>query len=288
MIRPLHVKLLAALIILVLPIPGNAQSEQPANVHWAYSSYFGTGWYSVEGDRDVFVVRVTPQWELAEPSLEDGERRLGWYLRAPVSAGLDQFDVDDIADSADLDNVSFLAITPGIEAEIPVNDIWDLRPYLSIGYGQALGASESAWTYWTGVKSRVTLNSGPRGTWHLVNNLGYVGYTPNEGSSDKFWPFMTGLEVSHPFGDVTASGSQWLFHWNMKYTYFGDDIVFGRTPSSTAEITDQWEIGAAFGKRDDPVKIWFLGFDRLGMGYRRSTSGDLEGITFIFRSSFEK
>ena len=275
------------LISACLPAGSNAQ-ESSANVHWAYSAYFGTGWYSVENDRDVFILRVTPQWELAEPSIDNGERELGWYLKTPVSFGLDRFDIDDPLEAADLENVSFLSINPGVDLEIPVNRIWALRPYASVGYGRVFNSSESAVTYWAGVKSRLELHSGERSTWYLVNNVGYVGYSPNEGSSDSFWPAMAGLEVNHPFGKTTANSSQWLIHWNAGYTYFGDDVFFSRAASSSQDITDQWEIGAAIGKRDDPIKIWFVSFDRLGLGYRRSSNGALSGVTFIFRSAFEK
>lgn len=275
--------------LLAAPAVGYSQDGQSANVHWAYSAYFGTGWYQVSGDRDVFVVRLSNTWEFTEPSFDGGERRLGWYLRTPISFGLDRFDADNIPDAVDLDNVSFLSFNPTLDVEVPVNEIWSLRPYVSVGYGKELkSGGESAVSYWAGVKSRVALHEGERASWYLINKLGYVGYTPKSGDSDSFWPAMAGLEVNHPLGQRSESGTQWLLHWNASYTYFGNDIFFSRNPEVNQEISDQWEIGAAIGRRDDPVKIWFLEFDRLGLGLRTSSSGDLQGITFIFRSAFEK
>jgi len=283
---------LAGLLIAALPQLCIAQTETPAetpaDVHWAYSAYFGTGWYSVAGDRDVFIFRLTPQWELTEAGFEDGKRRLGWHLKTPVSTGLDRFEIDDVLGAVDLDNVAFMSINPGVDLEIPVNSIWSLRPYASFGYGSVFKSSEYAWSYWAGIKSRVALHTSPRANWYLVNNAGYVGYTPNKGDSDKFWPFSTGLEVNHPMGSVSADSSQWLLHWNLDYTFFGDDVLFSRSVKMSQEFADQWELGAAIGKRDAPIKIWFLKFDRLGLGYRSSSNGDLQGITFIFRSSFER
>jgi hypothetical protein len=268
--------------------PSSAQIQPPANVHWAYSAFFGTGWYSVEGDRDVFILRLTPEWELSESSLENGERQLGWYLRLPVSTGLDQFDVDELIEAVDLDNVSFLSINSTLEVEVPVNDVWALRPYASIGYGQVLNSSEYAWTYWAGIKSRVTLHAGPTSTWHLINQVGYVGYTPGKGKDDSFWPAMAGLEVSHPVGRTADGSRRWLLHWKVGYTYFGDDVIFSRAPSAGQDITDEWEVGAGYGRRDGRIKIWFLSFDRLGIDYRTSSNGALSGITFFFRSAFER
>ena len=275
------------LFVAALPLESNGQDS--SSVHWAYSAYFGTGWYSVAGDRDVFVFRVTPEWELSEPSFENGKRESGWYLKTPVVTGLDQFDVDDIPDAVDLDNVAFLSVNSVLELELPINRIWSLRPYASVGFGSAINDSENAWTYWAGIKSRLLLHEGERSSWRLVNNLGYVGYTPNNGSSDSFWPAMAGIEVSHPLGSKQTGGEPaWLVHWNAGYTYFGDDIFFSRAPNVNQNVSDQWEIGIALGKREEPIKIWFVNFNRLGLGYRESSDGSLTGVTFIFRSAFTR
>jgi hypothetical protein len=279
---------LLAICALVFPGAGAAQESSPASVHWAYSAYFGTGWYSVDGDRDVFIFRVTPRWDLVEPSYEDGERKLGWFLKVPISAGLDRFDTEDVLEAVDLDNVTFLSVNPTIDLEVPINKIWSLRPYASMGYGQVINSSESAWSYWGGIKSRVILHSDERSSWSLINHVGYVGYTPNEGPSDSFWPLMAGFEASHPFGKAASDSSQWLIHWHATYTYFGNDIFFSRSPTTSTDINDQWELGAAVGKRDARIKIWLVSFDRLGLGLRSSSDGSLTGITFIFRSEFDK
>ena len=57
---------------------------------------------------------------------------------------------------------------------------------------------------------------------------------------------------------------------------------------STRPITDQWEFGVSLRRAEKRIKIWFLSFDRLGLAYRFSSSGDLKGISFIFRSVFER
>ena len=270
------------LILLSYPSECDAQEETQASVHWAYSAYFGTGWYSVSNDRDVFIFRVTPEWRLTDASIDDsGNRTIGWYVKTPVLAGLDRFDVDDVIDAVDLDNVAFLSVNPTIDVEIPVNRVWWLRPYASVGYGTALDGSESALSYWAGIKSRVTLHSGPRVNWYLLNMAGFVGYTPDEGPSDSFWPLMTGLEMNHPVGETTADGSRWLIHWNAKYTAFGGDVFFSTAPTAKQAIEDQWEVGDAIGKSGAPIKIWFVNFDRLGLGYRSSSNGELQGITSL-------
>jgi len=70
-------------------------------------------------------------------------------------------------------------------------------------------------------------------------------------------------------------------------TLLGDDLVFSGNPAGDRAITDQWEIAGAIGRRDSRIPIWFLNFDMLGLGYRFSSNGDLQGITFVFRSMFD-
>jgi hypothetical protein len=99
---------------------------------------------------------------------------------------------------------------------------------------------------------------------------------------------LVGLEFDHPLGHDSEDSSQLVFHWRVAYTAFGKNIVFTRNSMSTQVIDDQWELGAAVGRRGEPLRIWFLRFDRLGLGYRSSSSGDLKGVTFFFRSLFDE
>ncbi|MGB5489024.1 MAG: hypothetical protein WBN06_16660, partial [Lysobacterales bacterium] len=64
-------------------------------VHWAYSSFFGTGWYQVEDTRSVFVVKAPIRQTLRTSSLtESGSRKLGVEIRYPVTVGL--HDIEDL------------------------------------------------------------------------------------------------------------------------------------------------------------------------------------------------
>lgn len=265
-----------------------AQESSSSSIHWAYSSYFGTGWYQVNGDRDVFVLRTTPRWELREANIaEDGARTLGIELRFPITAGLDQFDVDDIPGTTDPDNLASLSVTPGIDLTVPLSKRWALRPFASVGWGTLLNGSESAWTYWTGVKSRYTFQNGKL-NWALVNSVTYVGYSPSDGPSEDFWPLMAGLEFDYPFGNRKLDDEQLFLSWHGMYTTFEHDLDLTLDDGSTSPITDQWEFGLSFRKKDERIKIWWFSFDRLGLAYRFSSSGDLKGISFVFRSVFER
>ena len=69
------------------------------------------------------------------------------------------------------------------------------------------------------------------------------------------------------------------------YSVSGDNLEF---TAGSQQITDQWELGAALGEWDSPIHTWFMKFKRLGLGYRTSSSGDLRGIKFVFRSMFDE
>ena len=258
--------------------------EVAGNIHWAYASYFGTGWYSVGSDRDVFILRLTKRWNLSESSLDDnGERRYGFKVRLPVLLGVDRFELDDPLGAVDFDNVSFLSANPTIALEIPVNRRWTLKPIAALGYGKALDGSESAWSYWAGVRSSVSFEAGDL-EWQIINSAGFVGFTPESGPSDSMWPLMAGLAFSYPVGERDVR-----VHWRLAYTRFSNDLDFESISSTAQRIPDEWEAGIAFGRASGPVaRFWRFEFERLGLGYRRSSNGDLEGIVLIFRSLFDE
>jgi len=72
-----------------------AQESTASSVPWAYGAYFGTGWYRIEGDRDIYVIRYTPRWQFREPDFaEKGSRTIGIEFRFPITFGLDNFSYD--------------------------------------------------------------------------------------------------------------------------------------------------------------------------------------------------
>ena len=71
------------------------------------------------------------------------------------------------------------------------------------------------------------------------------------------------------------------------YTTFENRLQNLLDDGSTVPITDQWEFGLSIRKENEPIKIWRFHFDRLGLAYRFSTSGDYKGISFVFRSIFD-
>ena len=286
--RSLAILFLAPAFVSIAATKSCAQDNVGNSVHWAYSSYFGTGWYRIDNQRNVFVLRTTPRWELREPAIaEDGTRTMGIEFRLPVTAGLNSFILDDIAGTVDPDNLASISIAPGVDVTIPLTSRWSLRPFASVGWGTVVNDSESAWTYWAGVKSRYAFQHGKL-NWSLQNSLAYVGYSPSEGPSEDFWPLMAGLEFSYPIRSYWPDGGQLILNWHGMYTTFEDNLDLVLEDATSKSITDQWEFGLALSKKDRRIKMWWFSFDRLGLAYRFSSSRDLTGISVVFRSVFER
>lgn len=281
-------RLSLAFIILALSALAEAQEEDVSTIPWAFSTYFGTGWYQIGEDRDSFSIRYAPRKPLREAVLhEDGSRTVGMELRLPVTVGLDHFPLDDLRGSVDPANLANISVTPSIFFDFPMSERWTLRPFVAAGWGTVLNGDESAWTYWTGLRSRLGFQLGKVDA-ALLNSIGFVGYTPNIGPSTNFWPVMTAVEMSTPLGSLQLDERQVLLHWHTGYTYFTDDLDIVRRDLSTEPVSDQWEFGIAVSRVDAQIEVWRFKFDRVGLAYRFSSDGELQGIGFVFRSLFDQ
>ena len=99
---------------------------------------------------------------------------------------------------------------------------------------------------------------------------------------------MAGLEFDYPLGNYKLDDEQVILSWHGTYTTYEEDLDLVLEDGSTNAITDQWELGISFHKSDGRIKLGWFKFDRLGLAYRFSSSGDLKGISFVFRSVFER
>jgi len=278
------------LLLTMIDCAAYAQDSQSDLIHWAFASYFGTGRYSIGDSKDVYTLSVRPRWEQRETELSaDGTRKLGIVFRLPMSVGLHNLQTDAPLENLKFDNVSTLSAVPGIEIEIPMSERWSLRPLAYVGWGTELDGSASSWIYWAGIKSQLLFHTESM-QWALVNSLIYVGYTPNRGPSNGVFPLSTGFEFKRPLGSKKMGGDPVFLHWHVAYTDYVDGLDFdiGEPDRSTIDLADEWELGIAFSKGENRLRFWRLSWDRVGLAYRFSSSGDFEGISLTFRSLFDR
>ena len=255
-------------------------------VHWAYSSFFGTGWYQVEDTRSVFVVKAPIRQTLRTSSLtESGSRKLGVEIRYPVTVGL--HDIEDLGGIIENDNFATASLTPGVELEIPINPRWYLRTLAHVGWGSDLRNDDSAWIYYAGVKSRYTFPA-EKYQWSILAGLYYAGYSPDDGRSDHLAVAQVGTELRQPLNKVTFHGEPVDLHWTFMYSFLGNELHFNLPDGTFDPIQDQVELGLQVSLRNRPFKLWFLDIHRLGMGYQFSSDGQFTAITFSMNSWFRK
>jgi hypothetical protein len=278
------------LIFVCLTASQSTLAASAGTVHWAYSAYFGTGVYQIGDFATVGVVRLAPRWTFRESAIDDdGKRTLGWHFRLPVAIGYHNFDFRDIGEIVDLNNVVTVSVIPGIEMDIPVTRRWTLRPLLYMGWGTVTDSSDSAWSYWTGIKSRYRWNTGKL-EWNLLNAISYVGFNPNEDNkSSGMVPIMAGFEWAYPFTDWKMDNTPLELNWHVAYTSFQNDLDLPPFLDQGAEhVLDLWQVGVALGKHGKKFEFWKFKWDRVGLAFEQGGNDKLRGIKIYFTSVFDQ
>ena len=282
--------ILLVLLSAIIPSKLHAQAEpldqEPVRqVHWAMGAFFGTGWYQVDKNRSVFVLRIPPRQTIRTSGRDaDGKRILGIEIQYPVTFGLHKF--DEIPDFIDPENFGTISFTPGVQVEIPVNDRWYLRPYAHIGAGYERDTNKWAGIWYGGLKSRYLLGENDKRTWSLLNAVYYAGYKPETENRGRYGSVMGGLEFAHLLGRLQLGGDPLWLSWHVTYNYLFDKINFEIDDDRVESVQDQWEIGLALGKGKKPIKVWFMNFEHIGLSYKSSSNGQYRAISLNLRSPF--
>jgi hypothetical protein len=278
LLRALSLALLPGLLLAPSPlraqavaleaIPAEQVPEQiPEQIHWALGTFFGTGWYEIEDNRSVFVLRIAPRQTVRESSLDaDGRRRLGVEILYPVALGLSKLDRAD--DFIEFDNYASISFSP----------------YLHLGYGRELESGEGATIWYGGIKSRYRLGGGRQ--WSLLNGAHLAGYKPEFEKRGRYGALMTGLEWQRPLRNLEWRSVPLYLNTHLTYDWFFDELNFHVDRYRAESFRDQWELGLALGGGGRPLEFGFLSFDHVGLAYRSSSDGNFRAITLNFRSPF--
>jgi hypothetical protein len=285
-------QIFALTIVLVTCLPGIVLALDPDNVvpldseiepvHWAFGSFLGTGWYKLDQNREVFVLRVPPRWYFRDSSIdESGQRQLGIEFHFPLTFGLHKLDGFD--DFLDFDNIGTVSFNPGVEIEYPVSERWLLRAFAHLGWGTQVDSSDRAWIYDAGAKSRYAFKHGQL-DWGLVNGIFFAGYNSRDTGKDSLGGFTAGLDFAYPLSLGSGTGTPLQLKWDVGYRWYNNDLSFNRPLPPPDRVENEWEIGLALARQDGPIKIWFLKFEQMGLVYRFNSDGTYRAITVNFRS----
>ena len=273
--------------VLLLASVAGAQEKPVPTVHWAYASYFGTGWYKISDQQRAFIANFAPPLTKGETHWFGGKDGKAVYsIRVPLTVGLNRLDFEELPGILDPEN--FASVSAGLRADvdIPITDRFSWRPSVQLSYGTIIGESEYAWTYRGDIRARYTFGSGNL-DWGLIGAVGLVGYDANRGPDDAFTYAALGTEFAYPLPWFASGDGGALLYWRLMYADFLNRMEVQNRFDQFEEVTNYWQAGVAFGREDRPIKLWFLRFDRLGLAYDISPSGALRGIKFVFRSLYE-
>lgn len=261
-----------------------AQETDP--VHWAYSSLFGTGWYQLSGERDVFVFRVPVSWQLQQAErTETGAIRPGIRFKLPMTLGLHRLEgFDDLLDPG---NIGTVSITPGLELQWPVSERWRLRAHGHFGWGSDTDGEQSAWVYDLSFRSRVGFSQQDL-DWGVITELFWAGYTPSQGSSSSLGGVMAGVDFSYPLNWRWPGQGATRLTWDLGYRRFSDDLSFTNQASQRVSITDEWDLGWGLGLQEGKLQFGWLRFEQLGLAYKRSSDGQFTAITLNISGAFSR
>jgi hypothetical protein len=260
--------------------------RQQEPIQWAFAPILGTGWYNIDDGRSAFIFRFAPRREIREALLsESGERQIGFYWSFDSAVGL--YDIDDLSEIVDRQNIGMVGFTPGIGMEVPVTQRWSVKTFANFGWGTVVDEDVKAFIYYAGVKSRYILNTKSE-NWAWLTGFYYGGVSPSHAASSDLTSFYTGIEYTQPLKRLSPGGKVMNVFWQVGYGYLDDPSVKGLNTKSSSSIGSTIDFTVALGLQDESFEFGFLKFERLGLTYSTDPNGEFHAISFTVTSWFNK
>lgn len=286
-----NVRYVLICLFLVLNCPlllanGGAQPTESDTIHWAMSSFLGTGLYRIDDDLSVFVIRIPPRQTVRESWFNSrDDRGIGIEIKYNTTLGI--FSFDDQPSTIDWDDFGIFSFTPGVELEIPVTQDFYLRPFAHLGWGTDSEDSSSAWIWFGGIKSRYRFPQS-RNNLAIIGNIYYGGYNASEAKSDDMAGLGLGMEGSIPLASWAYGETTMDLDWHAMYTYFSNEPVFTTPTNKSYQVQQMYEFGLALSPRDGNWDLWLWKPERLGLGVKWDPDTDFLGLTINFTSWFRR
>ncbi len=268
---------ICSLIVLILwgaSLPtAQAQIAQESNLtNFAFLNYYGAGTYTV-GDQKVLVIRIPAAITLR--SLE----KYPWGLRAKLAFVFALQDFEDLG-QIDFERYRVFTFVPGIEAMIPVGELFTLRPYFDLGVGIDEESKQLALITGLGMKTefiflhkkwRMSLEPGIQ----FSASRSLEGPAVNDDYSEVWlkgtarYPLWFKIGSSQPDAGVYAEAAH-LFN----------PLEFASPTGETTKIRALYEFGVILGFQYPRPKILFVTIPSISVGYR--FGADFKGLAIRF------
>jgi len=244
--------------------PAAFSLEEEGVANYAYSVFIGTGAYRI-GDRTIYLLRIPAAFDLTEPDYESG--KIGWRVLLPFSVGVTNFDDFEDIPELTIDDLQSMTFAPGIEAQIPFQPNWLLKPFAQAGLGWDMKSSSNSLIY--GLGSRLRGWYGDNQRLLLGGEFLWAGNNPkkDEEPDTNFTRLALGLEykVETPWNVFDRDLS---FHGRLiHYEYLNAANL--EPPKDSVRIERATEVGISFGLNPG-INILGYNFRQGGIGYERS------------------
>ena len=242
-------------------------------MNYSFAVWVGSGIYKVKGvDKRFAVVRAPIAYTLRDAQYDKAafRDRLGFRLLLPAIVA-----IEDETDT----NFTFgsMAFVPGLEVQIPVNKYWTLKPFGQFGAGKDTDGGDVQYIYGGGARSLVSF------PWKKfkfgIGNSIILAEDRDSGSDERtgFSMLEAGLDVRHPIGLSFRNRALDAGVFFVVSRFF-NRVDFLEDGGESERVNRIFNIGVTLGPRE-PVSIWKVDFDRVGIDYRWGNSG-FRGIGF--------
>ena len=272
-IRLIYVAVAIALISEVGVLPARADDDPGDLLNYSFGIWIGSGVYKVKSaDKRIAVLRAPFAYTLRPAQYDKAAflDKLGLRLLLPALVAIEDETETDFTFGA-------AAFVPGLEVQIPVNKYWTLKPFGQIGAGKDTAGGDLQYIYGGGARSLVSF------PWKKFNfgigNSIILARDRDSASNESngFSMLEAGLDVSHPIGLSFRNRALDAGIFFVVSRFF-NRVDFLEDGGETERVNRIFTVGLTLGTRE-PLSIWQIDFDRVGIDYRWGNAG-LRGIGF--------
>jgi hypothetical protein len=252
-------------------VPSLAGDDPGDLINYSFAIWVGSGVYKVKNaDKRFAVLRAPFAYTLRHSRYDMAafRDRLGFRLLLPALVGIeDETDTDFRFGTA--------AFVPGLEVQIPVNKYWTLKPFGQFGAGKDTAGGDIQYIYGGGVRSLVSF-PWKKFSFGIGNSIILAEDRDSASNeSNGFSMLEAGFDVRHPIGlsfrNRAIDGGIFF-----AVSRFFNQVDFLEDGGKTERVNRIYNIGITLGTRE-PVSIWKIDFDRVGIDYRWGNAG-FQGI----------
>ncbi|MCP4628931.1 MAG: hypothetical protein GY850_36305 [bacterium] len=248
-------------------IPARAGDDPDELFNYSFAVWVGSGVYKVGGANKRFAVLRAPfayTFRQAQYDKHKFRDRLGFRLLFPAVVAMEEETSTDFTFGA-------AALVPGLEVQIPVNKYWTLKPFGQFGAGKDSAGGDLRYIYGGGARSLISFPL-KKFTLGIGNSL-ILAEDKNAVTNDKngFSMLEAGLDLRHPI-NLTFLNREIEAGVFFVTSHFINRVDFLEDSDDTERINRLYTIGLTLGS-PEPVSIWKITFDRVGVDYRWGSDG---------------